>query len=716
LEWAGAVASGSRYEIEFRFRHISEGSYRWILARGAPLRDCGGQIERWIGVGMDIDDRRRAELALRALIEALGVAVYTTDAVGRLTFYNEAAVALWGWRPPLGDARWCGGWRLHSPDGTPMQHEDCPMAVALRENRPIRGEEAVAERPDGSRVPFAAYPTPLRDEAGTLVGGVNVLVDITERVRAERALGESEARLRLALEAGQHAFWDLDLASGMVVRAPFHDEIFGYERPLPEWSYRAFLDHVLPEDRGPVERAYRAAVEGDAGATVECRIRRADNGEVRWIELHGQVHRGADGQAARLHGILHEITDRKRTEEALRASEARLRLAHEVTGMGTWEWDPETDEHFWTPEQYALFGLDPVRDGPLTFARAMAEVIHPGDHPRVVASLHAAAASGGTFESMYRARRHGPDGEWTTRWVIARGRRVRQADASPGRMLGVTMDVTERQEADARLQALQAELLHVSRLSAAGQMASALAHELNQPLTATVSAIRAAQRILVASETGTVAPPRADLREAMDLAVEQALWAGKIIQRLRDFVANGEADKRLDDLAQLIEEAAALALVGERERGIQVTFRFSPGLPPVLVDRIQIQQVLFNLIRNAVEAMTDMASRGKGGQPPRRRELVVTAASCGPDAVEVVVADTGPGFAPEVTGRLFDAFVSTKPGGMGMGLAICRSIIEMHGGSLRAEPNPAGGALFRIVLPAPEAEHRQWNRMRDDHP
>ena len=439
--WAASVASGGDYKIESRRRHNADGSYRWLLTQGAPLRGADGEIERWIGVATDIDDRKRAEEALREMIEALGVAVYTTDAVGRLTFYNEAAVALWGWRPPLDDTRWWGSWQLSWPDGAPMARGECPMMVALQENRRVREAEGIAKRPDGTSVPFIAYPTPLRDEAGTCIGGVNVLVD---------------------------------------------------------------------------------------------------------------------------------ITDRKRTAAALRESEARL-------------------------------------------------------------------------------------------------------------------------------QESQANLLHVSRLSAAGTMASALAHELNQPLTATASAVRAAQRMLAGLPDAAAAP--GEIREAMDLAAGQALRAGQIVRRLRDFVArDGEADTRLEDLAKLAEEAGALALVGIAERGVQVGFRFDPWLPHVLVDRVQIQQVLVNLIRNALEAMLP-DDAGDDGAPPRPRELIVTAAAVGPEMVEVGVADTGPGLAPEIAGRLFNPFVSTKPGGMGMGLSICRSIVEAHGGRLWAEPNRDGGAVFRFTLP-----------------
>ncbi|HWX47021.1 MAG TPA: PAS domain S-box protein [Roseomonas sp.] len=257
---------------------------------------------------------------------------------------------------------------------------------------------------------------------------------------------------------------------------------------------------------------------------------------------------------------------------------------------------------------------------------------------------------------------------------------------------GFVRDLTERQEAERRVQTLQSELLHVSRVSAAGEMASALAHELNQPLTAIASSVKAGLRMLQTGEQEAAAlPPRAV--EAMERAVGQSLRAGQIVRRLREFVTKGEANRELERLPGLIEEASALALVGARQHGVQVAFHLAPDLPPVLVDRIQIQQVLLNLIRNAIEAMVE-----EEDQP--RRALSVTAAPRGAEEVELAIVDTGPGLAPVVAGRLFEPFISTKPGGMGVGLSICRSIVEAHGGRLWAEPNAGGGTVFRFTLPA----------------
>jgi two-component system sensor kinase FixL len=248
---------------------------------------------------------------------------------------------------------------------------------------------------------------------------------------------------------------------------------------------------------------------------------------------------------------------------------------------------------------------------------------------------------------------------------------------------GFVRDLTERQQTDRRLQELQDGLLHVSRLRSMGQMAAALAHELNQPLTATANYVRAALRLIDQAEPNL---PRA--RQAMNLAAEQTLRSGEIIRRLRTFVARGEVARRPESVAKLIEEASALALVGAKDHGIKVLISIDPDLPNAVVDRVQIQQVLLNLIRNAMEAMEGCEVR----------ELSV-GSIVEDGAVLVSVADTGGGIAPEIEARLFQPFVTTKSAGMGIGLSVCRTIVEAHGGRIWVERNAAGGSAFRFTLP-----------------
>jgi two-component system sensor kinase FixL len=250
---------------------------------------------------------------------------------------------------------------------------------------------------------------------------------------------------------------------------------------------------------------------------------------------------------------------------------------------------------------------------------------------------------------------------------------------------GFVRDLTERRRTEARLQELQSELVHMSRLTAMGEMASALAHELNQPLTAMANYLKGSARLL---ELDPI--PRARVTEAIDKAGAQALRAGEIIRRMRDFVARGETERRVESLPKLIEEASALALVGAREHGVRVLFDFDPAIDLVLVDKVQIQQVVVNLVRNAVEAME--------GAP--QRILRVAIAPAENDLALVSVGDTGSGLDPDAAERLFQPFFTTKRTGMGVGLSVSRTIVEAHGGRIWAEPDPDGGTIFRFTLHA----------------
>lgn len=249
---------------------------------------------------------------------------------------------------------------------------------------------------------------------------------------------------------------------------------------------------------------------------------------------------------------------------------------------------------------------------------------------------------------------------------------------------GFIRDLTERQKSESRLQELQSELVHISRLTAMGEMASTLAHELNQPLSAISNYLKGSRRLLEAraDESSSM------MRDALDKAAEQALRAGQIIRRLRDFVARGESEHRVENVKKLVEEASALALVGAKDQAIRVRFDFDPSVELVLADKIQIQQILLNLMRNSVEAMQDSV----------KRELRLSAVRVDNDMVQVSVADTGSGLAPEVASQLFQPFVTTKQHGMGVGLSICRTIAESHGGKIWVEANPGGGTVFRFTL------------------
>ncbi|MGB5723442.1 MAG: PAS domain S-box protein [Parasphingorhabdus sp.] len=255
---------------------------------------------------------------------------------------------------------------------------------------------------------------------------------------------------------------------------------------------------------------------------------------------------------------------------------------------------------------------------------------------------------------------------------------------------GFIVDLTEKKQTEAELQSLQADLAHASRLSAVGTLASALAHEINQPLTAIANYLSAARDMM----DGDLAENRGFFREALQESVKESLRAGTIVRRLREFVSRGEINRRILSIAQMVEDATVLGMIGAQEKGVQFSIDIAPDTNHVFVDRVQIQQVMVNLMRNAIEAMADRA----------KKKLHIGVSSIDDHKVEIAVSDSGAGIDPELGDRIFDPFASTKGDGMGLGLSICRTIIEAHGGTIGAEPNPEGGTIFRITLEKAEQE------------
>ena len=262
---------------------------------------------------------------------------------------------------------------------------------------------------------------------------------------------------------------------------------------------------------------------------------------------------------------------------------------------------------------------------------------------------------------------------------------IGEIELDQGRLFtGFLHDITERENIRRRAGILQQELMHASRLSAMGEMASGIAHELNQPLTAIMNYARAARRRLDRAE-----PEPAPIAELVDKAGHQAERAAEIIKRLRRFIKKDESERRLEPISAVVEEAAAMALIGASDRHIELVFSLDDSLPLVLMDRIEVQQVVLNILRNAIEAF----------EGPGERKVHVSTRAVSPQQVQVDIRDNGPGLAPHIADDPFRSFQTTKEDGLGIGLAISRTIIDAHGGRLWAESPPEGGAVFRFSLP-----------------
>lgn len=485
-------------------------------------------------------------------------------------------------------------------------------------------------------------------------------------------------RFRVRIEGFGVGTWDLDLTTRELDWSDTAKALLGIERDQPA-SYELFLSRLQPADRERVESAIKRVSERGGGFDVSFKVANG-SGNGQWIRARAGLIRDEDGAARHLSGIFLDIDEEKQVEEALRTRESHLRSILQtipdamivIDGHGIMQLFSTAAERLFGWSEHEAIGqnvsiLMPEPDR--TRHDSYIARYRTTNDPHII----------GIGRIVTGKRRDG------TTFPMHLSIGEMESGGEPY-FTGFVRDLTEHQQTQARLQELQSELVHVSRLTAMGEMASALAHELNQPLAAISNYMKGSRRLLAGSSD----PNTPKVENALDRAAEQALRAGQIIRRLRDFVSRGESEKRVESLSKLIEEAGALGLAGAREQNVQLRFSLDPDADLVLADRVQIQQVLVNLFRNALEAMA---------QSPRR-ELVVANTRVADDMIEVEVSDTGSGFRDDVIPNLFQTFFTTKDTGMGVGLSISRSIIEAHGGRMWAESNAAGGATFRFTLPA----------------
>lgn len=483
--------------------------------------------------------------------------------------------------------------------------------------------------------------------------------------------------LRAVLERAGVGIKQVSLA-GIVLDA--NDQfagMVGYGRDALRGMPLATFTH--PDDRAAEQAMIARLRDGEIGSyTIEKRHLRAD-GSSFWTRVTSSLV--ADPVSSRPYyvAIVEDVDARVRAQQELEERETRLRTIFETA-----------PDSVVVIDESGLI-LDFSRSAEILFGYAGSEVIG-----RNVSILMPAPYRDGHDGYI---RRYLATGE---KRIIGIGRIIvgQRRDGSPfpmelavGEMplrgchlfTGFIRDLTERRATEQRLQELQAELLHVGRVSAMAQLASALAHEVNQPLTAIGNYLQAARRFMAASGIA----PGDRVAEALDKAAAQTERAGQVVRTMRAFVRKGDGERRPEVLNKAIEEACALAMAGLGDLGVKLGFELAHGLPEVMIDKVPVQQVVVNLVRNAAEAMRDAP----------RRELTIRDWLTAEGRVAVEIRDTGPGLAPEVSAQLFQPFVTTKASGMGMGLSICRSIVNSHGGSIRAEPVAEGGTRFVFDLP-----------------
>jgi PAS domain S-box-containing protein len=613
-----------------------------------------------------VDGPSVAAPSYRRFLEALGVAVYTTDAEGRITFYNEAAAEFWGRDPELGEL-WCGSFRLFWPDGRPMAHDECPMAIALKEGRSVRGYEAIVERPDGSRASFVPYPTIVRDESGVITGAVNVLVDVTERRLAEEAARRSERELADFFETAAIGLHWVG-PDGMILRVNQAElDLLGYRRE--EYVGRPIAEfHV---DQPVIEDILARLRRGEAVHEYPAQLRRKD-GAIRDVLISSSAL-FQDGQFVHTRCFTQDVTERKAAEAALRASEKALRQAHEnyralvwSTADSVWEADGKGAIDIVSPAWQRLTGQ--ALDSWL--GSGWLKVLHPDDRDRVHQEWRTRVADRAPIELDFRVRDR--TGDW--RWISARAAPTVGEDGVTPRWIGMYTDVTRRKRAE----------------EAREGFVGVMSHELRTPITT----ILGMAELLARHERE---PGDTTAHGMIQDVAEEARRLYRLVEDLLVLSRAERSELAVETEPVLVHHAITAAVADEAERYPAYHFRYDGvPLPPVLADSTYVHQILRNFLSNAAKYGE------KGGE-------IAVVASHDQGEVVVRVMDEGPGLPPGDPNHLFDLFYRApeskhRQPGVGIGLFVVRSLVEAMGGRVWAKARTPRGSEFGFSLPVARSD------------
>jgi len=718
--WRSLVECGEPGDIEVRIRRF-DAAFRWFLIRAVPLCDETGRVVKWYGQNTDIEDRKRAESLLageKRLLEMVAKGCSLTAVLEAVCGLVEDAASCYcsvvlvdpsGTRLAHGAAPSLPASFLASIIGRPVNADSGPCAMAAYLNEQVIAADLASETrwaayewcpmalAHGLR---ACWSTPISSAAGKVLGAFALYYDeprtptplhqslierfthiasiAIERTLAEKATRESDARKAAILDSALDCIVTIDHAGRITEFNPAAERTFGYRRD--EVVGKPLADVIIPawlreEHRRGLARYVATGETRVLGSRIEMTAVRADGTEFP-VEL--AITRIPMEGPPSFTGYLRDITARKQSEEKLRRSEAFLAEAQRVSSTGSFSWRVATDEITWSEQVYRIFELDQAV--PVTL-ELIGSRVHPDDIPLLDDMIGRARGDGSDFE--YEHRLLMPDRSVKYLHLVAHGTRDEDGQLE---YIGAVQDVTERRLSEEALGKVRSELAHMARVTTLGALTASIAHEVNQPLAGIITNAGTCLRMLGAD------PPNVDgARETARRTIRDGNRASAVIARLRALFGKKDPTTESVDLNEATREVIALACSELQRNRVILRTELAYGLPPVTGDRVQLQQVILNLLLNASEAMSSVEDRP--------RQLAIRTGLDEDGRVRLAVEDAGVGFEPQGVDKLFEAFYTTKSGGMGIGLSVSRSIIESHQGRLWAAPNDGPGATFSFSIP-----------------
>jgi PAS domain S-box-containing protein len=674
--WKRLLKAEEASEVEMRIRG-ADGNYRWFVSRSYPIRDASGSLERWVSINWDIDERKRSEQQIRDQLTQLNLMeerfpgfLWKALPDGRITYINRYCEDYLGMTAEEAAADW--GRLIHPDDRDEVMRR---WAIVTSGGQWHDHVHRLVGK-DGQYRWFQSRITAIRDESGRVVALHGLLMDAHDMVSAEGSVRQEEKQLRRLVDAMPAMIWRAD-PSGRIDR---------WNRTMIEtigkpWDTSETFDLISKIDSAQareVEQRWAKSVR--LGIPYEDTYRILGNdGSYHWHLVRAQPLRDDGGNIIGWYGVHTDIDALKQAESALQTREHELLNIIDTVPSMLWAASPTgeathisrrlSEYSGWPLEKFLNLGWE--------------EYHHPDDFETTKKEFVRSIQTGESFNSVHRLRR--ADGEY--RWHHVMGEPLRDPEGKIIQWYGLSIDIDDRKKAEDHLRETRAKLNKASRIAMVAELSASIAHELNQPLTSVLANAQASKRWLAAT------PPNLDeVAASIERVVRDARSADQTMQNIRALFRRESFDRKEASVPEMISEAVRLVREDANKRAVPIQCIFEKDLPLVVVDPILIQEIFINLISNAIEAMENN---------PREPQITITVAVLNDTEMAIDVIDNGPGVDdPE---KIFDAFVTTKDEGMGIGLAVSRSIAEAHEGQLSAANHPDFGATFTLKLPIPKS-------------